>query len=73
MLEVMCHIARGIRNKNPKVVGIATDMKMRPTCSYDFYYLQQPEWSREDQENMETLQKKTGVFANYTVERNTGS
>ena len=69
MLEIMCFIARGLKNKNPKVVGIATENKIRPTCSYDFCFLELPEWTREHQRNMEKLQKETGIFSNYTVFR----
>jgi ribosome-binding factor A len=69
MIEIMCIIARGIYNENSRVVGIATEMKMRPTCSYDFCYLELPEWTREHQENMEKLQKETGIFSNYTVKQ----
>jgi protein-tyrosine phosphatase len=69
MLEIMCFIARGIFDENFKVVGIATEMKMRPTCSYDFCYLELPKWTREHQENMEKLQKETGIFSNYTVKQ----
>jgi len=69
MLEIMCIIARGIYNKNFRVVGIATEMKMRPTCSYDFYYLELPKWTTEHQENMEKLQKETGIFSNLTVKQ----
>jgi len=67
MLELMCFIARGIKNKNTRVVGIATEMKIRPTCSYDFCHLELPEWTGEHQENMERLQKETGIFSNCTV------
>jgi len=69
MLEIMCIIARGIYNENSRVVGIATEMKMRPTCSYDFCYLELPEWTREHQKEMEKLQKETGIFSNYTVKQ----
>jgi uncharacterized protein (UPF0128 family) len=66
MLEMMCFVGRGMRPKNKKVVGIATEMKMRPTCSYDFCYLELPNWTREHHKNMEKLQKETGIFTNYT-------
>lgn len=69
MLEIMCFVARGIYNKNSRVVGIATEMKMRPICSYDFCYLELPEWTRKHQENMEKIQKETGIFSNYTVKQ----
>lgn len=69
MLEIMCFVARRIFNKNPKVVGIATEMKMRPTCSYDFCYLELPTLTKANQENMEKLQRETSIFSNYTMKQ----
>lgn len=69
MLEITCFIARGMQTENSRVVGIATEMKIRPTCSYDFCYLELPEWTNEHQKEMERLQKETGIFSNYTVKQ----
>ena len=67
MLTAICWIARGKFQQNKKVLGIATEMKIRPTCSYDFYLLDLPEWTQENQSNMEQLQKVTGIFVNPVV------
>ena len=63
-LGVICKIARGKFQQNTKVLGIATEMKSQPTCSYDFCLLDMPEWTKEDQKNMEQLQKETKVLTN---------
>jgi len=65
MLGAMCFIARGIHQDNRKVVGIATEMKMRPKCSYDFCFLEIPKWTENQQKEMERLQRETGIFTNY--------
>ena len=63
-LGIICEIARSKYQQNKKVLGIATEMKSQPTCSYDFCLLDMPEWTEEDQKNMEQLQKETKVFTN---------
>jgi len=67
MLTAICWIARGRFQQNKKVLGIATEMKIRPMCSYDFCLLDIPKWTEECQKNMEQLQRKTGIFVNPTI------
>ncbi len=67
MLSAMCLIGRGKYKENKKVIGIATEMKIRPTCSYDFILMVAPEWTEEHQKKMEQLQKDSGIFVNSTV------
>jgi hypothetical protein len=64
MLEAICHVARGQHKQNKKVLGIATEKKMRPLCSYDFCLLYIPEWSDEYQQETDRLQEKAGIFKN---------
>lgn len=63
-LAAMCYIARGKYQNNKKVLGIATEKKIRPMCSYDFCLLEKPNWTKKDQETMEELQEETGIFTN---------
>jgi len=67
MLAAICWIARGKYQKNKKVLGIATEMKIRPTCSYDFVLMDLSTWTQENQKNIEQLQKDTGIFVNPIV------
>ncbi len=67
MLGVICYIARGMNKKSRKVLGIATEKKIRPECSYDFCLMDIPEWTEECQRHMEKLQKETGIFVNPIV------
>ena len=67
MLTAICWIARGKYKQNKKVIGIATEMKIRPTCSYDFVLLDMPMWTDENQKNMEQLQQNTGIFVNPII------
>lgn len=66
-LSAICFIARGKYKKNKRVLGIATEMKIRPRSSYDFCLLDKPTWNRKDQKEMEKLQKETGIFANPEI------
>ena len=67
MLKAICWIARGKYQQNNKVLGIATEMKIRPMCSYDFYLMDLPVWTEENKKNMEQLQKETDIFVNPVV------
>lgn len=69
MLEAICFIARGKYQENKKVLGIATEKKFNPTCSYDFCFFDMPNWTEENQKNMERFQKSTGIFLNPVVIR----
>lgn len=69
MLAAICWIARGRVQRNKKVLGIATEMKIRSACSYDFCLLDWPDWTEENQRNMEELQRATGIFVNPVVRR----
>ena len=64
MLQAICFVARNIAKNNKKVIGIATEMKIRPTCSYDFCLLDFPEWTNQNKKETERLQKKLGIFVN---------
>jgi len=68
-LSDACYVGRGTFRKNNKVVGIATEMKIRPTCSYDFCLLYQTIWTNEDERKMKEIQEKTGIFTNLEFKR----
>ena len=63
MLTNMCFIARGKYKENRKVVDIATE-KYKAGLSYDFYLIDIPKWTEENQKTMEDLQRKTNIFNN---------
>ncbi len=69
MLAAICWIARGKYQQNKKVIGVATEKKIKPMCSYDFCLFDLPEWTEEYQRNMENLQKETGIFTDPIVRR----
>lgn len=64
MLKWMCYIARGTYKENRKVLGIATEKKSSPICSYDFFLLDMPKWTEENQKEMDKMQQKTGILLN---------
>src|SRR4030042_1867525 len=63
-LSVFCHIARGQYPENKKVIGIATDQKIKSHTAYDFSLLDMPRWSKTDQEIMELNMRDTGILTN---------
>lgn len=67
MLTWMCYIARGTYKSNRKVIGIATEKKASPTCSYDFVLLDMPEWTEQNQREMEKVQRETGILLNPII------
>ena len=67
MLMAICWVARGMYQQNKKVLGIATEKKIRPKCSYDFCLLDMPEWTEENQKNMKEIQQETGIFLNPKI------
>lgn len=64
MLSAICQIARAKCPENKKVIGIATEKKIRPTCSYDFCLMNIPELTEEYQKYIEKLQKDTRILTN---------
>ena len=67
MLYAICYFARGKFLKNKKVIGVSTEKKFRPVCSYDFVLIDKPEWTEQDQKKASQLQKDTGMFINYDI------
>jgi len=68
-LSTACFVARGKFKENKKVIGISTEMKIRPTCSYDFCLLYLPEWTDEEEKKMKEIQEHTGIFANPDLKK----
>ena len=66
-LGTICFIARGKNKKNKKVIGIATEKKNKPTCSYDFCLMYIPEWTNELQKQSEDIQNKYKIFLDSSI------
>lgn len=69
MLLAICYYARGKFPQNKKVIGIATEKKIRPQCSYDYVLLEKPLWTEKDKQTMQKLQKELGLFVNPIIAR----
>jgi hypothetical protein len=67
MLLALCFVARGKYKENATVIGIATEKKLRPECTYDYYLLEMPEWSEEDDRRVEQIQRETGILTNVML------
>jgi len=62
-LTAMCHVARS-RHKDKRIIGIATEAKIRPTCSYDFALFKVHKWTEKDQKVLEEIQANTDILKN---------
>ena len=67
MLEATCYVARGKHLDNPKVVGIATEKRILPECSYSFCLLELPKWTDQHQVELERIQHETGILVKPTA------
>ncbi len=68
LLGNVCFVARGLIKENKKVIGIATEMKIRPMCSYDFCFLELPTWDYKVEKQLKIIQKKTKIFTNTNLQ-----
>lgn len=66
ILESLCFVTRGKYLENRKVVGIATEMELRPTCGYDFCLLEIEDWTKEDESRIREIQEQTGLLTNVS-------
>ena len=64
MLMSICKVARNTFRNNHKVIGIATECKLGPECSYDFCLIDTSEWPEEQINEAEELQKQLGIMTN---------
>lgn len=62
-LAAMCHVVRS-KYKDKKIIGIATEVKIRPSCSYDFALFKVHEWTGEDQKELEQIQANMDILKN---------
>lgn len=62
-LTNMCHVARS-KQKDKKIIGIATEVKIRSTCSYDFALFKVHKWTEKDQKVLEEIQANTDILKN---------
>lgn len=73
-LALRCFVARGLEPKARTVVGIATERpKPGSGHSIDALYLDKPEWTEEDQRNLEHIQEELGYFAKPRQSRLSGN
>jgi len=64
MLSLMCQVARGLPPMNKRVIGVATGKSNR---SYDFVQLYTENWSDEDEQRKQAIQKKYGIFVSPRI------
>jgi hypothetical protein len=62
LLRRVAFVARGKFLSNPKVIGIATEMKLNAGHTFDFGLLEKDDWTPDDQRHMEDIQAKFGIL-----------
>lgn len=67
-LGTICFVARGKFPERRRIVGVATEMQICPTCSYDFCFLDIPDWMDKHQEIYDKISRETGIFVHPEVE-----
>jgi len=60
-LTGMCHVLRS-KHRDKKIIGIATEVRIRTMCSYDFVLFNVHKWTEKDQEVLERLQAETDIL-----------
>ncbi|MCK5125354.1 MAG: SEC-C domain-containing protein [candidate division Zixibacteria bacterium] len=63
-LNNVCIVARNVHKDNPQVIGIASEFGRGIGHSYDFVYLDFPEWTNEDQKLALSLQEEYAILKN---------
>jgi hypothetical protein len=58
-LGMSCFVARGVFPDKARVIGVSTTLANR---SYDFVFLNMPNWSEADERRMKKIQEDTGIF-----------
>lgn len=64
MLQGLCLVARDLNRANRMVVGVATEKRLEPECSYDFCIFDYPEWPEAMIKAAEQLREQFGFFKN---------
>lgn len=67
LLSVSCYVARGLHQENKKVIGIATEMKFNPLCSYDYCLFELAELTDDEKKQIDKVKKELGIFLNPEV------
>ncbi len=65
-LKGYCHVTRGMYPQNTKVIGIASDRDR--CCSFDILIMEILDWTVDCQQEMDRIQKQTGILTNTHFE-----
>lgn len=68
-LAEICFATRGYFKENQKVLGIATEMDILPKHSFEFCFLDFPEWTEKEEKIAEEIKEKLGIFKNQEMSR----
>jgi len=63
-LTEICFATRGYFKENQKVLGIATELEMLSKHSFEFCFLDFPEWTEKEEKISEEIKEKLSLFKN---------
>lgn len=63
-LATTAFVARGIKKENKKVVGIATEKGFSDGRSFDFVFIELPEWTAVNEATFNQVRRDTEIFLN---------
>jgi len=66
-LAEICFATRGYFKNNQKVLGIATELRMLPKHSFEFCFLDFPEWTEKEEKIAGEIMEKLGIFKNQEM------
>lgn len=67
MLQALCHVVRGLFQRNQVVIGIATEMTLKEEDAFDFVGLQIPVWTSEDEKLLKRYQRSYSFLSDAHV------
>lgn len=68
-LAEICFATRGHFKQNQRVLGIATEMDLLPSHSFEFCLLDFPEWTAKEQKIANEIKENLGIFRGHQMSR----
>jgi len=68
-LAEVCFATRGYFKENQRVLGIATEMDILLEPSFEFCFLNFPEWTEKEEKIAEEITNRLGIFKNQELVR----
>ncbi len=67
MLQALCHVVRGVFQRNTVVIGVGTEMTIEEECTFDFIGLEIPVWTSEDEKRLKSYQNTYNFLSDVQI------